>query len=259
MNLRTPKLFAVSLVLAGCLNTACQRQTAGPDPKAEVERLTAELETTRQKLGAAEKDAQGAKDELALAAASAEAAKRQLAEKDQIAQQKESRIGALQADLSGLRKGDALAFAEASALVQKGAAGNALDRYQKFVTDFPDSPLVADAKRALVELTPVVAKDTQWRVNLIDPRRGERELLNRFADGIVTMQELAPLLKRRSLPEVVKLLGPPSRSYRNGTEIGYEDKVIDSTTGNKATLVIKFVSDRVESLRTGYQGREIKP
>jgi hypothetical protein len=259
MNLRTPKLFAASIVLAGGFIVACQRQTTGPDLKADVDRLTAELETAKQMLGAVEKDAQGAKDELGLAAASAEVAKRQLAEKDQIAQQKESRIGALQTELSGLRKSDALAFAEASASVQKGANGNALDRYQKFVLDFPDSPLVADAKRAITELTPVVAKDAQWRTSLIDPRRGERDLLNRFADGVVTMQELAPLLKRRSIPEVVKLLGPPSRSYRNGTELGYEDKVIDSTTGNKATLVIKFVSDRVESLRTGYQGREIKP
>jgi hypothetical protein len=258
MNLRTPKLFAVSLALAGAFLTGCQRDS-GPDLKAEVDRLTAELAAANQKLVVAQKEIQGAKDELALAAAGAEAAKRQAAEGNQAARQKDARIAALESDLSGLRKSDSLAFIDASAQLQKGASGNALERYQKFVIDFPESPLVADAKRAITELTPVVAKDVQWKTSLIDPRRGERELLKRYADGIVTMEELAPLLKRRSAAEVVKLLGPPSRSYRNGTELGYEDKVLDSKTGNRTTLVIKFVSDRVESLRNGYQGREITP
>jgi outer membrane murein-binding lipoprotein Lpp len=259
MNLRTPKLFAVSLVLAGTFLTGCQRETAGPDLKAEVERLTAELNAATGKISGMEKQLQEAKDELALAAAGAEAAKREASERDSGTKLKDAQIGALETRLSDVMKSDGLAYMAASALMQNGAPGNALEKYQKFVTDFPESPLVADAKRAIVELSPVVAKDAQWRQNLIDPRRGDRELIKRFGDGIVTMEELSPLLRRRSAAEVVKLLGTPSRTYRNGTEIGYEDKVIDSKTGNKATLVIKFVSDRVDSLRLGYQGREVKP
>jgi hypothetical protein len=152
-----------------------------------------------------------------------------------------------------------LAFAQISALRQKGDNSNALERFEKFVIDHPDSPLVADANRAITDLKPAVEKDIKWKTNLIDPRREERELIARFNDGIVTTQELAPLLRRRSTAEVITLLGRPGRSYRNGTEYGYVDKVIDTTTGNKQTLVIRFESGRVESLRAGYQGREIKP
>ena len=180
MNLRTPKLFAVSLSLAVALLAGCQRETSGPDLKAEVDRLTAELTAANQKLAVAQKEIQGAKDELALAAAGAEAAKRQAAEENQAAKQKDARIAAQEADLAALRKSDSMAFIDASAQLQKGASGNALERYQKFVVDFPESPLIADAKRAITELTPVVAKDEQWKYSLIDPRRGERELVKRF-------------------------------------------------------------------------------
>jgi outer membrane murein-binding lipoprotein Lpp len=260
MNQRTPKLFAISLglALAGVILAGCKRET-GPDPKVEVDQLKTQVADLQQQLAAAAKANEAGKDELALAAASAEARKRELAEKDQMLGQKDGQIQTLQSEVSGLKKSDATAFAEISAIRQKGGTDAAFERFQKFIIDFPESPLVADANRAIADLKPGVEKEAKWRTSLIDPRREERQLLKRFEDGIVTMEELAPLLRRRTSADVIKLLGPPGRSFRNGTEIGYVDKVIDSTTGNKGTLVIRFESDRVESLRTGYQGKEIRP
>lgn len=258
MNQRTPQLFAVSLVLAGTILAGCQRQTR-PDLTAEVDRLNAQLAEFQVQLGTVEKAAESGKQELAQTVAAAEAEKRAAAEKDRTLAQKEEQIRALQSELVALKKSEAFVFEQVSAIQQKGESATAFERYQKFVMDFPESPLVADAYRAITELKPGVEKDAKWRVNLTDPRREERELLKRFADGIVTPQELAPLLKRRTSAEVITLLGRPNRSFRNGSELGYVDKIIDTSTGNKDTLVIRFESGRVESLRAGYQGREIKP
>jgi len=258
MNQSTPKLFAVSLMLAGVILAGCNRGV-GPDLEVKVDQLNAQVADLQQKLATAEKAVESGKGELAQAAAAAEARKRESAEKDRTLGQKDEQIRTLKSEVSGLRKSDGYAFAEISAIQQKGGTANAFERYEKFIIDFPESPLVADARRAIADLKPSVEKEAKWRTSLIDPRREERELLKRFDDGIVTMQELAPLLRRRTSADVVKLLGPPGRSFRNGTEIGYVDKVIDTMTGNKATLVIRFEADRVESLRAGYQGREMKP
>lgn len=258
MNQRTPRLFVVSLVLTGAILAGCQREK-GPNLQAEVDQLNAQVADLKGKLEASEKAAVPRKEELGQATAAAEASKRELAEKDRALSQKDEKIRTLEAEASQLRKSDGLVFAQASAVQAKGESGNAFERYEKFIIDFPDSPLVADARRALADLKPVVEKQEKWKANLIDPRREERELLRRFGDGIVTTQELAPLLRRRTTAEVVTLLGKPGRSFRNGTEYGYVDKVIDTTTGNKETLVIRFVSGRVEGLRAGYQGREITP
>jgi hypothetical protein len=260
MNQCTPKLFAVSLALAlaGVILASCKRET-GPDPKVEADQLRTQVADLQQNLAAAAKANESGTDELAQAAAGAEARKRELAEKDRMLGQKDELIRTLQSEVSGLKKSDGYLFGEICALRQKGASPNVLERFEKFIIDFPESPLVADANRAIADLKPTVEKEVKWRTNLIDPRREERELLKRFDDGIVTMQELAPFLRRRTSADVIKLLGPPGRSFRNGTEIGYVDKVIDTTTGNKATLVIRFESDRVEGLRAGYQGKEMKP
>ena len=258
MNQRTPKLFAVSLVVAGTVLVACHRPS-GSDLQPEVDRLSSELADTQGKLLAAVKSAEAQKQEVATAIAAIEASKREATLKDKLIQQKEAEVAEAKTAISAVKNTDALAYSEASAQVSKGSTSNALERYQKFILDYPDSPLVADANRAIADLTPQVAKDAQYRTSLIDPRRADRDLIKRFGDGIVTVQELVPLLRRRSQAEVIQLLGRPSRTYRNGTELGYEDKVIDTTTGNKSTLVISFEADRVTALRSGYQGREVKP
>jgi outer membrane murein-binding lipoprotein Lpp len=258
MNQRTPKLFVVSLTLASVILAGCQRDS-GPDLKADVDRLNTQVADLQQKLAAAEKTAESAKDELAQATSAAEARKRELTEKDKAIGQKDEQLRSLQSELVALKRSDAFVFAEISALKAKGGTAKAFEQYQKFITDFPESPLVASASQAIAELKPAVVKDAKWRADLIDPQREERDLLKRFSDGILTTQELVPLLRRRTSAEVLKLLGPPGRTYRNGSEMGYVDKVIDAATGKRATLVIRFEADRVESLRAGYQGREIKP
>ena len=265
MHFRPPVAFALSFVTAvslGLFSSGCGSGSR-PAPTPEIDRLKADLDTMRQKLAGVEKDLASKSDELAKASAASfvtDLSKKETAPTAPADLQKDAQVQALQAEIAKLKKQDAIAYAQASATQAKGVTTITLDRYQQFVKDYPESPLVTDANRAIAELTAASEREARWRASLIDPKRPERDVLQRFGNGTATAEEIAPLLKRRSTAEVVKLLGNPNREYRNGSEVGYVDRIIDSRTGNKDTLVVIFDEDgRVASLRIGYNGREIKP
>jgi septal ring factor EnvC (AmiA/AmiB activator) len=248
------RALLLAAALPGVAFTGCKR--GGADAGAEFNRLTTELQTTHQKLAETEKTVNAQKQEIDRMTLEAQTAKKEGSDKNVLLIQKDTQIQALQTQLNESR--DALVFANASANHQKGFSSIALDRYRQFVVDYPKSPLVADANRAIAELTRTVENDARARANFIDPKRRDREALQHFQDGIATVDEISPLVRQKSAAEVVKLLGPPNRTYRNGTEIGYVDRIIDPTTGSKETLVIVFQDERAVSIRVGYRGREIK-
>jgi hypothetical protein len=259
MRAPTRFAFSISLILAGAFPSACRKDPT-PDLNAEITRLKSELEGTRKKLAETDKGLDAAKSELALAKAdAANAAKKRGEEQDRTFLQKDGQIRVLQQELADTRKNEGFAFAQISALQPKGLTTLALSRYQQFIKDYPDSPLVADANRAIAELSVTAQREARAHANIVDPKRAERELLKNINEGGATLDEIAPLLKDRSLAGVIKLLGRPSRTYRDGAEIGYTDRVIDPVTRAKETLVISFDSDKVSGLRAGYLGKEIKP
>ena len=258
MHPRTSPAILFSLVALAALPLGCNR-SAGPDLAAEVARLNAESEGLKQKLGAAEKALEGRKDAVALAAETTAAAKQQAVEKEQIAAQKDAQIRALQAELTALKKSEALVFAEISGFQQKGLTTVALSRYEQFTRDFPQSPLVANAVSAMSQLSVTADREAKTRASQVGAKKRESEVLKYVAEGTASVEEIAPLLKNKTPAEVAKLLGPPNRTYRNGTEFGYVDKVSDPAKGGKDTLVISFDEGKVSGLRAGYLGREIKP
>ena len=253
-----PFAILISLLVLATLPLGCQRE-AGPDLAAEVARLKTESDELRQKLGAAEKNLEARNDAVALAADATHAAKKQAVEKEQLAAQKDAEIRALQAELTALKKSEALVFAEISGFQQKGLTTIALSRYEQFTRDYPQSPLVANAVFAMTQLSATADREAKTRASQVGPKQREREVLKYLADGTASVEEIAPLLKNKTPAEVVKLLGPPSRTYRNGAEFGYVDKVSDPAKGGKDTLVISFEEGKVSGLRAGYLGREIKP
>ena len=258
MQQRTSLAVLVSLIFLATLLAGCNRD-AGPDPAAEVVRLNGEAEGLRQKLAAAEKSLAMQKDAVALVTESSAAVKKQAVEKEQTAGQKDAQIRALQAELAELKKNEVMVFTEISRFQQQGLTTIALGRYEQFLKDFPNSPLAAHAVTAMAQLSATADREAKSRVSVNDPKRKEREILKYLADGTATAEEVAPLFKNRTPAEVIKLLGPPNRTFRNGTEFGYVDKVSDSATGAKNTLVIGFEEDRVTGVRAVYQGRIIKP
>lgn len=257
---RIPRSALIPLALLGLCAAGCNR-SAGPDLTPEVARLTSELEATRLQLDTLEKN-RAVKQQDAVVAAGAVTPKFSPPAIGSVSVEKDAQISALQTEIDDLKKRDVFAFAAASAAMQTGSKGAAMERYQQFLKDFPNSPLAADADRAIAELTTTrerEAREARTRALTIDPRRPEREILQRFNDGTASVQEVAPMVKNRSTADIIKLLGQPNQTFRDGKELGYIDKIIDPATGGKGTLVIGFEQDTVSTLRIGYLGKPIKP
>lgn len=250
-------LLLTALVLVGC------DRNSGPDLRAEVQRLSTELEATKTRLATAEKLAATKTEEAAKAAADTfvtELNKQPAPEVEKAMAEKDAQIKALQAEVATLKKGESAALAEATDYQRRGLTTIALDRYTQFARDYPNSPFMLHADRALADLRVTAEKESKERQKVIDPQRPQRDVLKRWEDGAVTVEEIAPLLKNRQTPEIVNLLGKPNQTYRNGTELAYTDKVIDTASGNKETLVIVLDgSGYATSFRLGYRGRVIKP
>lgn len=221
--------------------------------------MSSELDRTKKKLAATEKEMAAREDAILLAKDDTEKSKKEVAEKEKVVAEKDAKIHGLEGELAEIKKRDVFAYAEASRLHQQNLNTSALDRYRQFIAAFPTSPLVSDANRAIAELSVTAPKEARARAVSIDPHAVEREALKKFTDGWATPEDLAPLLKHKSIADVVKLLGPPNMTYREGKELGYVDKVMDPTTGARGTLVIGFEEDRVATLRLGYLGKPIRP
>lgn len=258
MHRRSPRVLASILVLSFALLAGC-KQEPGPDFSAEVAKLGGELEAAREKVSKLAKELQGEKEKVAGLKVEVETARHAAGEKDQLVAQARQEAETVGNELAALRKSDAFVFAEIAAVEQKGLNGTAVERYRKFAVDFPESRLAPAANRAVAALTPTAGQEARFREAMIDPKRQEREVLGRFADGLVTIEEIAPLLKNKTSAEVIRLLGKPNSSFRNGTELGYSNKLIDTASGGKETLVITFGEKGVSGLRVGYRGREIRP
>jgi hypothetical protein len=257
----SPRVPVLLLLAVGGLLAGCGKEGGSP-PDAQVQalQLKSELDRTKNKLAATQKEISAKDDALVLAKEETEAVKKQVTEKEKALMERESQIRALQDQLTAIKKSEPFVFAEASKLVPQGFTTSALGRYQQFVKDFPKSPLVTDANRAIAALTVTAPRDAKARAAMVDPKAPERDFQNKFAEGNMTPQDLAPVLKGKSLVEVLRLLGAPNRTYRDGTELGYVDKVTDPITGERATLVVAFDEGQtVSTLRVGYTGRPMKP
>ena len=261
MHCRCFSYASVVLLLAiGGLSTGCHKDQ-GPSPETQVEglQLNAELDRTKKKFEAVQKELTNKDDAIALAREEAEKSKKDTVEKEGVVADKDKRIKALEGEIAELKKSDAFLFAEASKLHQQNLNTSALDRYRQFMATFPASPLVADANRAITELSVIAPKEARARAVTLNAYAVERDALKKFTDGWATTEDLAPLLKKKTIADVVKLLGPPNTTYREGKELGYVDKIVDGATGARGTLVIGFEEDRVSTLRLGYLGKPIKP
>jgi hypothetical protein len=224
-----------------------------------VNPLQSDLEEEQRKAGELAKTIVAKDTELKAATAAVEAEKTQLAEKDLIVTKKDTQLKALQAELEALKKRDAFVFAEISALQQKGQDSTALSRYEEFIKEYPNSPLVANANSAINELTVATEHAARQKAIAAEPKTRQREFVQQFEDGFLTLQDLAPVLKKKSVAQVLALLGPPNRVFGDGTEIGYVDKAIDPVTGKRGIFIIAFEFDVVANIRVEYAGRRMVP
>jgi hypothetical protein len=75
----------------------------------------------------------------------------------------------------------------------------------------------------------------------------------------MTLQELGPVLKKKSLTQVLSLLGRPNQTFNSGTELGYANRAVDPATGTRGMLIIGFDQGTVANLRVEYAGRKYVP
>jgi hypothetical protein len=249
------------LPFLGLLLASCGRYEGQAPPDAQVQtlQLKEELERSRKKLALLERGATSKDDNVALAKEEAEKAAKDSGDKDRLLAEKDARIAALEKDVADLKKGEPFAYVESSKLHQEGMNASALLRYRQFIKTYPKSPLVADANRAINELAPIAPGQPGAHAATPDPRIAEREFQRQFSDGFASVQDIGVMLKHRFKADVIRLLGTPNTTYRDGLELGYVDKVIDPATGGRGTLVIAFEDGQVSTLRVGYQGRPIRP
>jgi septal ring factor EnvC (AmiA/AmiB activator) len=248
----------IGSAICAVLFSSCQRATppaAGP----EVDPVQAELEDGRGRLAAAKASLEAKEDELALANAALEAARTQITERDLVVAQRDTQIRAAQSELEAMKKRDAFVFAEISKTQQQGQLVNASVRYQQFLKDFPDSPLALHATNALAEITALNERGQPPKPDLRDSKTRTRDFVQQFEEGYLTLQELAPVLKKRSVSQVLALLGPPNRIFGDGSEIGYVDKAIDPVTSKRGMFIIAFELGVVANLRVEYAGRRMVP
>jgi antitoxin component HigA of HigAB toxin-antitoxin module len=253
-----PRAPVFALILTAAFLAGCGKNEP-PPPVVEEVPVPAEVDDTKQKLTAATNNVEAKNTELTAANAAVAAAKTQLAEKDVVIGTKEAQIKKLQSEIDALKKRDAFVFAEIAAIQQQGQYALALSRYEQFIKDFPKSPLADNATTAMNQLTVATEKDARQKAIAADPKSRTREFLQQFEDGFLTLQDLAPVLKKKSVAQVLALLGPPNRVFGDGTEIGYVDKAIDPNTGKRGIFIIAFELDTVANLRVEYAGRRMVP
>jgi hypothetical protein len=186
-------LFA-ALLCSTAFISGCQREAA-PAPVVVTDNpLQSDLDEAQRKVADLKKSLEAKDAELKAANAAVEAGKVQAKEMDLVIAKKDTQLHAAQAEAEALKKRDAFVFAEISALQQRGESAGALARYQQFIKDFPKSPLTANASSAINELTVATEQEARQKAIAADPKSRQREFLQQFDDGFLTLQELAPVV-----------------------------------------------------------------
>src|SRR5947209_653184 len=98
MHFATSRALYLSAFLTGATLTGCHRAPS-PDRTAEISQLNAELEGTRQKLAAADKELESKSQAINVVTGIAETTKKQLGEKAQAIAQLEAQVRAMQTEL----------------------------------------------------------------------------------------------------------------------------------------------------------------
>ena len=249
------------LLLTGALLTGCLPEDS--TSVRQVESVRTELDEAKRRIAHIQK-AIAIKDEEVLATTTElESIKATLAEKEQALALREKELQAAKIALETLKKSDAIVFGEIRAQQLQGQTAAAITRYYQFIKDYPKSPLAGVAGTLVGELsapkTEAPRPGTATAAPYVDPKKREREFQKTFNEGYMTLKELAPALRKKSVAQILALLGNPNQVFNGGTELGYSDKAINPVTGSRGMLIVGFENGTVESLRVEYAGRKITP
>jgi hypothetical protein len=257
-------LLLVTLCTTGSFFAGCDQYNSQPR---QIDGLKADLDEARRRISHLQTSLSAKDAELAASTKTLETASGGVADLEKALSERSAQLQTAQAELDKLKKNEALAFFEIASTQGQGSVGLAVARYQKFVNDYPKSPLVTHANNAITQLTvlqqestpPVAATSTSRAIAKIDPTASTRDFVKKFDQGYMTLQEIAPFLRKKTMAQVIALCGRPNQSYNEGTEIGYADRAINPVTGGRGILIVSFDAGTVATLRVEYGGRKITP
>jgi hypothetical protein len=249
-------LWMAVCTVAGLLVAGCDRD-GGEHPR-QVEGLKADLDEARRKVSHLQNSLATKDAELAANTQALETVRGGMADLEKVVDERNAQLRAAKLELEGLKKKDVLAFGEIAATQGDGSNALAVARYKKFIIDYPKSPLVLHANNAIAQLTEV-QREVHRQTELLDPAKKEKDFAKNFNDGYMTLQELAPYLKKKSVAQVVALIGRPNQTFNEGNEFGYADKAISPATGTRGMLIVSFESGIVATLRVEYAGKKFTP
>lgn len=232
----------------------------------QLESMKSELDESKRRIEHVQKAIAIKDEELLTTTTAYESTKATLAEKEHALAESEKQLKAAQTALDALKKSDAIVFGEIRALQLQGQSAAATTRYYQFIKDYPKSPLagvagmlVGDLSATKLDAAKPGTAASGATATYVDPKKREREFLKSFNEGYMTLQELAPYLRKKSVAQILALLGNPNQTFNSGTELGYADKAINPSTGTRGMLIIGFEDGAVASLRVEYSGRKITP
>jgi hypothetical protein len=249
--------FGAGLLFTGCDQTASQPR--------QMDSLKADLDEARRRIAHLQNSLAAKDAELAVNTQAFETAKNGVGDMEKALSDRTTELRTVQTELDALKKKDALVFAEIAATQGQGSLGLAIARYQKFINDYPKSPLVAHANNAIAQLSslqeppPAAATSSSRTLAKVDPAKSSKDFVKSFNEGYMTLQDLAPHLRKKTVAQVVALCGRPNQSYNEGSELGYADRAINPLTGSRGMLIVGFEGGTVATLRVEYGGRKITP
>ncbi len=250
--------FAVCAA-AGIFLAACDRD--GTEHPRQVEGLRADLDEARRRVSSLQNSLSGKDKELATMTEALQASRDELGKLDERTKAAQVEAQVAKTELEAMKKKDSFAFGEIAATQNAGTSALAITRYKKFIADFPKSPLVLHANNAIAQLTEV-QKDVAHRPATIaaeEASKRDKEFQKNISDGYVSLQDLAPYVRKKSVAQVVALLGRPNQTYNEGNEFGYAEKALNPLTGTRGMLIVSFESGIVSSIRVEYAGRKLIP
>lgn len=248
-------LFIGSLFFSSCTPKKKKPEATSEAAPVEFTQLHADLAAAQTRLRFKE-------DALELAKANSAESQAEIQEKTKQLTERDTRLTTLATELDNLKKQDSQVFRGIGELRQRGQFNSALNSYRMFMQDFPDSPLLPDAERAIAALTTRVETEefeSPTTATMTQTKRAQQGVKQRLAYGAVSAEELRPIIKNKTSREISSLLGNPDHVFPNGADWGYAERAIDERTGQKEMLIITFAAGKVSSFRLGYAGRKFLP
>ena len=166
--------------------------------------------------------------------------------------QRTEQIAELSRQIEELKNQDSYAYVRAGKLLDDGNLKQAIQAYQSFIHNFPDSPKVPNATKYIEEISTrmgSIEKEKTARSEHELQEKAQRDLAQKIRYKALPYEEWRGILQGKTKREVKSLLGSPLITFQDDNEWHYPDKILYPDSGNRGNLNV-FFKDGVVSRYT---------